>query len=315
MSAHRTLAFLAGMALLAACGDKTADQPPPPSAPAAPQKVGELGGLKTPESIRYSSRHDVWFVSNINGIPSEKDGNGFITRASGDRSSADATVDTTFIAGGRNGVVLNAPKGLAISGDTLWVADIDAIRGFDATTGAPLATIDLKPLGAVFLNDLVVGPDGALYITDSGIRFTAKGMTHPGPDRIFRASDGKAAEVARFTKQEGPNGIAYDAERGNFVIAPFAATTLFHWTQGAAAADSFATGPGGYDGIEVLADGRILISSWNDSTVYALSGSTMTPFIRGVPSPADIGVDTTRGLLAIPIFEAGRVEFWTIPVR
>lgn len=56
-----------------------------------------------------------------------------------------------------------------IVGDTLWVADIDAMRAFNKRTGAVIATVDLRPRGAVFLNDVAAGPDGALYITDTGL--------------------------------------------------------------------------------------------------------------------------------------------------
>ena len=65
----------------------------------------------------------------------------------------------------------------------------------------------------------------------------------------------------------------------------------------------------------VLGDGRLLISSWTDSTVHVLDGTTLAPFVTGLPSPADLGVDTVRGQFAVPLFDAGRVEFWTIPAR
>jgi hypothetical protein len=29
-----------------------------------------------------------------------------------------------------------------------------------------------------------------------------------------------------------------------------------------------------------------------------------------VPAPADIGVDAKTGIVAVPLFELGRVEFW-----
>ena len=305
----RRWSLLIALGAATACVQRTTDDAA--GAPATPQKVGEIAGLKTPESARYDAARDVWFISNINGVPSDKDANGFITRASGDR----ATVDTAFIAGGKNGVVLNAPKGLAISGDTLWVADIDAVRAFNALTGAPIKTIELGRQGAVFLNDIAVGADGALYITDTGIRIEASGMTHPGPDRVFRVAGTEVTEVVRFAKQEGPNGIAFDRTSGHFVIVPFGAASVFHWSPGGAKADSVASGVGGYDGVEILADGRVLVSSWTDSAVHVMSGNTLTPLIRGVPGPADIGVDAGRNVVAIPIFEGNRVELWTIPAR
>src|SRR5256886_13499427 len=39
-----------------------------------------------------------------------------------------AVENLKFIEGGHNGVTLHAPKGLALLGDTLWVADIDVVR-------------------------------------------------------------------------------------------------------------------------------------------------------------------------------------------
>src|SRR6266700_4141035 len=142
----------------------------PPAAPApAPTatKVATVLGFLAPESVLHNSAQDIYFVSNINGSPMAKDNNGFISRVRPDG----AVENLKFIEGGRNGVTLNAPKGLALEGDTLWVADIDAVRAFNAKTGAPLDSVSLAKLGAVFLNDLVVTATGALYITDTGIRF------------------------------------------------------------------------------------------------------------------------------------------------
>ena len=88
--------------------------------------------------------------------------------------------------GADDDVTLHAPKGMALRGDTLWVADIDALRGFSIASGKPVATVDLTPLGATFLNDVAIGVDGGIYITDSGIAFAADGsVTHPGRSRIF----------------------------------------------------------------------------------------------------------------------------------
>ena len=91
-------------------------------------KVGEASDFQNPESARWDPDQSLWFVSNVNGDPGAKDNNGYISRL-----KPDGTADTgKFIVGGSKGVTLNAPKGMAITGDTLWVADIDAVRAFDS---------------------------------------------------------------------------------------------------------------------------------------------------------------------------------------
>src|SRR6476469_8828662 len=143
---------------------KSADTAAATAAPALFASAGATDSMKTPESVRYDTDLDAYFVTNINGNPSVKDGNGFIAQVdAGNTASVKMLVQ-----GGKNGATLNAPKGMAIVGDTLWVADIDAVRAFNKRTGAVIATIDLRAMKATFLNDVVAGPNGAIYITDSG---------------------------------------------------------------------------------------------------------------------------------------------------
>ena len=72
------------------------------------------------------------------------------------------------------------------------------------------------------------------------------------------------------------------------------------------------SGPGQYDGIEVLSDGRILVSSWADSAVHVITNGVMSKAITGVSAPTDIGIDTKRMLIAIPRFNDGKVEYYMI---
>ena len=306
----RSAALAALALLLAACSG--ADQPATDTADSAraaiaPSKLGEVAGLATPESALFDATRNVWYIANINGVPNEADNNGYITRVSADL----ATVDTMFIAGGANGVALDAPKGMALVGDTLWVADITNVRAFDVTTGAPVASLAVD--GAVFLNDITLGAQGTLYISDTGIRFGADGMSHPGPDRLFQLTGRTVNEAIRFEGAPGPNGVLFDEATGRVLVVPFASGTIVEWMPGMTTADSIASGPGSYDGAVRLADGRTLVSSWADSTVHVLANGTLTPLITGVPAPADIGADVRAGVVAVPLFELGRVEFWRVP--
>jgi hypothetical protein len=100
---------------------------------------------------------------------------------------------------------------------------------------------------------------------------------------------------------------------GGFVLVSFGGPAIWHWDGKGTELHTLAEGPGGFDGVEVLADGRVLISSWSDNAVHELHGGTLRPLIREVNSPADIGVDTRRNQVAIPLFNENRVEIWSIP--
>ena len=272
----------------------------------AAARAGEISGLDTPESVRYDAELDVYFVSNINGNADAKDDNGYIARVQPDSLSA----ITRLVEGGRNGAVLNAPKGLAIQGDTIWVSDIDVVRAFDRRTGAPIATIDFAAHDPIFLNDVAVGPDG-IYVTDSNIRFESDGSTsHPGVDRIFRITGRTVTVAAQGDSLGSPNGITWDATGSRFIVGSYATRGLLAWRPGDANPTRLAGGPGRYDGVEILDDGRIVFTSWADSAVHVFANGAMDTLVRGVASPADLGVDTKRRRLLVPRLNAGVVSLW-----
>ena len=65
--------------------------------------------LKNPESVIYSPKQDILFVSNIDGKPNEKDQKGFISKV---LPSNGNIIELSWITG------LNAPKGMAIYNNT-----------------------------------------------------------------------------------------------------------------------------------------------------------------------------------------------------
>jgi len=273
------------------------------------RKVAETPNLQGPESARYDRDLDVWFVSNINGTPLGKDNNGYISRL-----RPDGTPYTVkFIEGGKKGVTLNAPKGLAISADTLWVADIDVARAFNKRTGALIANVSTKGR-ARFLNGAAVGPDGAVYMTDTGVLFGSKGeVSHPGPDQVFRVTRGGAEAVLTSAKLEGPNGIAWDSKQRRFVIVSFLGKGIYGWKPGDKEVELIGSGPGQQDGVAFLPDGRLLVTSWTDSTLFVLENGQARPVATKVPSPADIDVDPKGPRIAVPLLMENRVEFWELP--
>jgi sugar lactone lactonase YvrE len=273
--------------------------------------VRNIIGFQGPESVRYDPDQDAFFVTNMTGYGSALDGNGYISRI----SAANPDSGSVFAQGGRGGVTLHAPKGLAIHGDTLWTADIHALRAFDRHTGAPLATIDLAPLHAVQLNDIAIGPDGALHVTDTGIIMGKDGVVHLGPDRIFVVGPNRAISVAAEGPQlRRPNGITWDAAHARWIVVSFDPFVGEVATMPAdmSSRTVIRSGPGQLDGVEVLREGTVLFTSWADSSVHALRGGRDLRIIREVPVAADIGIDTRRNRLAIPLSMLGRVQLWDI---
>jgi sugar lactone lactonase YvrE len=275
--------------------------------------VRSIIGFQGPESVRYDPDDDVYFVSNMKGAGSVKDDNGFINRI----RASDPDSGIVLAQGGKNGVTLNAPKGLALHGDTLWVADIDVLRGFDKHSGAPLATIDFAPLGAVQLNDVAIGPDGTIHVTDTGIIMSPKGTIHTGPDRIFVVGPYAQISVAAEGFQlRRPNGITWDPVEKRWIVLSFDqfAGQIMMNPQGQTKPNLIRRQParGQLDGVEVLSDGAILFTSWADSSVHMLMNGRDKPIVREVAVPADIGVDTKRNYLLIPLSMLGHVQIWNL---
>jgi sugar lactone lactonase YvrE len=273
--------------------------------------VRNIIGFQGPESVRYDPDQDVFFVSNMTGYGSALDGNGYISRV----SAANPDSASILAQGGKDGVILDAPKGLALHGDTLWVADIHALRAFDRHTGAPLATIDFAPLRAVQLNDVAIGTDGTIHVTDTGIIMGKDGVVHLGPDRIFVVGPDRVISVAAEGAQlRRPNGITWDAGRARWIVVSF---DPFVGEVASMPADMSSrtvlrSGKGQLDGVEVLRDGTILFTSWADSSLHALRDGRDQPIVRDVPVAADIGIDTRRQRVAIPLSMLGRVQLWDI---
>lgn len=284
-----------------------------PASRAEPRRLAVVDGLSGPEAVSYDPARDVYFVSNINGTPGAKDGNGFISRI-----RSNGRLDSLrFIQGGRDGTVLNGPMGSRVRGDTLWVLDIDALRAFDTRTGAPLTSVDLTSVHPLLLNDLTFGPDGDIYITDTGFQTSADGKSeHTGPDRIYRITPDRRVSVALETPAlNRPDGIAWNPRDRQLLLAPVGGQALQTWRPGQAAPADLPPGPGMFDGLEVAGDGRVLLTSWSDASVSELRGTRLVRRIGPLQSPpADVSLDAKNGRIGVVFVTTNRFELWTLPV-
>lgn len=280
--------------------------------PEGARHVRTVVGLHDPESVRYDAEQDVFFVSNMAGFGSLKDDNGYIVRV---RAAGAGPVEM-FVEGGRGGVTLNAPKGMTIQGDTLWVTDIDVVRGFHRRTGAPVATIDFSAVAPVLLNDIAAGSDGTLRVTDTGIHMVYEGNIHVGGDRIFSVGPGHAVTtIAEGPHLYEPNGVVWDSTSQKWLVVSFNRFRGEIATMSAASDSArhvVRRGKGQLDGVEVTPGGRTVFSSWADSSIHVLLDGRDVRVIRQVPEPADIGLDTRRRRVLIPLTVLGQVQVWEL---
>jgi len=258
-------------------------------------------GFVAPEAVRYDPDQDVYFVGNWGtGSASATDNNGYISRM-----KPDGQIETMrFIAGGTNRVVLHAPRGMYIVGDTLWVADADAVRGFNKRTGERIANIDFSAFDRGFLNDVAADATGTVYVTDTGRNKLYKVQGEGGPTLVV--SD---------TTLGSPNGITWDAANNRFIIVPYGGFKgIRGWAPGSSTMTVVGVSTGAkYDGVEVLSGGRVLVSSQADSSLHIFSGNTGHAIIHTLGPPADIAVDTKRNRVAVPVVALNHVEIYELP--
>ena len=263
-------------------------------------------GLATPESVLYDEVNDLYLVSNINGKPLDADNNGFISKL-----SPDGKVETLkWIEAGKNKVTLNAPKGLAFLGETLYVADLDTVRMFDRKSGAPQG--EVKVPGATFLNDLAATSDGRILVSDSGLKATAKGFEPTGTDAVYQIDKAKKlTPIAKSKDLGGPNGLFPQGDK-TWVVT-FGSGELYALDAKGKKTEAQKLPKGSLDGIVVLQGGDFLISSWEGSAVYrGKPGGEFTAIVEDVSSPADIGYDGKRARVLVPLFEKGEVRAYDI---
>jgi sugar lactone lactonase YvrE len=277
------------------------------------EPVTSISGFRQPESVLYDDQNDVIYVSNISGYGSAKDDTAYIVRIpAGNYSAAHI-----FIESGKYGVVLHAPKGMAIRDNVLWVTDIDVLRGFDTRTGRPVANIDLRAQRAVMLNDVALGPNGELYVTDTGIAMVKAGAVYQGGDKIFAiGTDNSVRIVAAGSHLRLPNGIKWDSKGNRWIVVSFdpfqGIVYALAEVNGQVGPNIIARGPGRFDGVEILDDGSIVVTCWSDYSLHWIRGDEHLRIATNLHQAADLGYDSRRKRLLIPSVLLGNVDVWQL---
>ena len=158
--------------------------------------------LKNPESVAFAPKQNVLFVSNVNGKPTLKDQNGFISKVSPSNGSI---IELNWVTG------LNAPKGIAISNNNsrLYVSDLTDLVEIDADNGKIIKRFNAP--GSAFLNDVVSDNHGNIYVSDT-ITNTIYKLDGNNNTTSLQA-------WLQSPQLNGPNGLQVDNSKNRLIVA------------------------------------------------------------------------------------------------
>lgn len=259
-------------------------------------------GFATPESVEYDLKGDQYLVSNVNGHPLAKDGNGFISRLS---PSGDV-LELKWLESDPGRYMLHGPKGLAIADNKLFVADLEEVHVFQLPEGNYLNSIRIE--GVSVLNGASPAQDGSVIVTDTGYAMNDENIAPSGTDALYQVwPDGRYQALIRDDAMGHPNGVYY-VNDDEMLVVTFGSGELFR-VDAEGKRDNLEKPPQGtLDGVEKLADGRILVSSWEGSAIYALDDDRKyTTVLDSIADPADLGFDSKRNRLLIPLTNSDQV--------
>lgn len=245
--------------------------------------------FSVPESVMYDSKRDILYISNINGKPLEKNGKGFISRL----SLKGKVIQLKWIKG------LNAPKGMAIKDNTLYVTDIDRIHTIDISKGKIKTTIN-EP-SAEFLNDIAVCPAGNVYISDmkSGI--------------IYMLQNKTLKPFINLKKFLGSNGMLIHGQ--DLLVGTKTGIIKVDLKAKKASLHVKVNNYGMIDGLKAYDDKSFIISNWQGETrLVTVSGKTtvLLDTVKENIQSADLEYIPGKKLLLIPTFFNNRVVAYKI---
>ena len=297
----------------------------PPAALAAPEGPAALAlapsppillrdvGFLAPRSALHDPEADVYLVSNGNGGPADADGNGFISRVAPDG----AVLALKWIDGANGG--LDAPKGMALHADKLYVADLKVVRSFDRKTGAALGKVAI--VSASYLNDVAVGSHGELYVSDTGLG-KLKGATELqklGSDSIYSVdSRGVVGVLGKGAELGQPTGLLAGAQ-GLWVAS--LSGELYRMASDGQRLGVTRPAAGGLEGVIETETGRLVVACSETSTIYrsqpggasAAAPTKFEPLISELNGPGDIGYDRQRRQLLVPLVTENALYIQQIP--
>lgn len=244
--------------------------------------------FQVPESVLLDTKNNILYVANIEGKSDGKDGQGFISKL-----SLDGKVENLRWVSG-----LDAPKGMGLVKNLLYVADVTAVAVIDITSGKIIAKHEIE--GANFLNDVTASAQGDVYISDSGTGRIHIIQKNGKPTLYF-----ESAELKRVNGLLALKDGLYVADAGsgiNYKLSKDKKLSRFSETSA------------GADGIVMVGKDGYIVSSWGGEVFFVdASGKShkMLDTKEQKLNSADIDFDAKTNTVFIPTFFGNSVMAYT----
>ncbi|MGN6393935.1 MAG: ATP-binding protein [Mucilaginibacter sp.] len=228
--------------------------------------------LNIPESVLPAK--GVLYVSLIDGGAWTRDGKGGV----GKLTKTGKIISQNWVTG------LNAPKGLGINGDILYVADLDEVVEISISKGKIVRKLAIKD--AENLNDITVDEKGVVYVSD-----TKKNC-------IFKVQNNKA--TLYLSSLKSANGLKAVGDK----LYILTGDGMYVSESGKKPVKICALEHGG-DGIEPTGNGDFLVTEWLGYLYYVKKdGSKQLIFDTHNSNnrTADIGYDASARTVYVPTF-------------
>ena len=255
--------------------------------------------LASPYSFVSDAAGKEYFISSVNGEPDARDNNGFITKLDGNGK----IINRKFIQGGVGGTTLHAPKGMALVDRTLYVADLDMLRGFDASNAKPVVTIPMLRAGPApgeaapaHISDVAYDGKGVLYCSDqlNNTIYRVDLATH------------HATVLVSDRVLAGPSGIAVHPKTGQIMVVSWDKGKIFEISPEGVLTEVFSNGFfsarfQNLRGVDFDRWGNMYMSDSTTGKVWRMTRDKRFQVIAEyLPSPGDLGIDRTNNLILVP---------------
>lgn len=238
--------------------------------------------LKTPESAIFHKESGKIFVSNISGEAWAYDKDGFLSILDKDGNIENLKWVVNF----------DAPKGMGIVGDNLYVADINKIRVVSISKGAIIEEFEIEE--AYNLNDIAVSDDGIVYVSDSHTPV------------IYELINGKVTKWYSNKSMEMINGLDWDSQ--GLVVLEMKNGKMSHVTNKKHhrhIVDNLHNA----DGVVTIGQDEYLVSNW-EGVIYHVKDKVVKELIntsKEKVNAADICYIPGKNILLVPTFHNNKV--------